>query len=64
MHEPLGDEINELREEYNKLGRRRFDAMAGMIQNERSSLPMVAVPPAQTPDDGAGIPSGKPAKHK
>lgn len=57
---PITESIDDLRAEYQKLVKALFDAVAGLLETKKSSLPSVAVSPASTPDDGgAAAPHAK-----
>jgi chromosome segregation ATPase len=61
VREPLQVAIDNLREDYEKLVQTLFEAVTGMVEAKRHGLPPAAVPPAQTPDDGSGIPHTRPS---
>ncbi|MFN8595328.1 MAG: hypothetical protein U0559_03985 [Anaerolineae bacterium] len=53
---PLAEKIAELRVEHEKFLQSFVDAVTGLVDTNRSTLPAVSVPPAHTPDDGVGLP--------
>ncbi len=54
---PLNDELDALRTEHEKMVQAFVNAITGLIDTNKSSLPNYPVPPAQTPDDGLGLPT-------
>ena len=56
IREPIDVALAQLRADYNTLLHSLFDALVDIVETKRDGLPTVAIPPAQTPDDGSGIP--------
>lgn len=54
---PLEDQIAALRAEHERFLQAFVDAVTGLVDAGRSSLPQVSVPPAATPEDGIGLPA-------
>ncbi len=54
---PLNDGLDALRTEHEKMVQAFVSAITSLIDTNKSSLPNYPVPPAQTPDDGLGLPT-------
>jgi chromosome segregation ATPase len=52
---PLQEQITVLRNDHDKFLQAFIEAVTGLVET-RSSLPQYPVPPAQTPEDGIGLP--------
>jgi chromosome segregation ATPase len=54
---PLLEQIAQLRAEHEQFLQAFVNAVTGLVDAGRSSLPQVSVPPAATPEDGVGLPA-------
>ncbi len=54
---PIQEQVTLLRAEHEKFLQAFVDAVTGLVGTNKSSLPQYPVPPAQSPEDGMGLPT-------
>jgi len=54
---PIQEQVTALRAEQEKFVQAFVEAVTSLVGNNKSSLPSYPVPPAQTPEDGMGLPT-------
>jgi hypothetical protein len=54
---PIQEQVMNLRSEHEKFLQAFVDAVTGLVGANKSSLPTYPVPPAQSPEDGMGLPT-------
>jgi chromosome segregation ATPase len=54
---PIQEQVMTLRAEHEKFLQAFVDAVTGLVGSNKSSLPSYPVPPAQSPEDGMGLPT-------
>ncbi len=54
---PIQEQVTALRAEHEKFLQAFVEAVTGLVRSNKSSLPNYPVPPAQTPEDGMGLPT-------
>ena len=53
---PLQEQIAVLRADHDKFLQAFIEAVTGLVDTNKSTLPQYPVPPAQAPEDGMGLP--------
>ena len=54
---PLQEQIGMLRNDHDKFLQAFIEAVTGLVDTNKSTLPQYPVPPAQAPEDGLGLPT-------
>jgi chromosome segregation ATPase len=54
---PLQEQVTMLRSDHDKFLQAFIEAVTGLVETDKGALPQYPVPPAQTPDDGIGLPA-------